>query len=201
MRGLGVVLLAVSLLAVGCGSSGTTSSSTSSTPTSQTTAGHTASWTGLGTKLADWETAHPRGTDGCSAGTCFGPKVQTGPNESSYEFVTVETTPETRVDGWTQNLGEGQIEAAAKVAVRQLLPKDTRTLQFFIDHENGSCAIWNVQSATLGRWFAAPKVGDPQGLMSIDLTGSNANGEPVWDPEKVTTANVSLGTTKLGTSC
>jgi hypothetical protein len=185
-----IALLAVPLLAVGCGSSNSAPSSTA--------------WTGLGATLPDWESAHPRGREGCSEGHCYGRKVQLGPNESQYEFITVETTgpPENRVDGYTQALGEGVIEATAKAAVQRLLPRDTRTLNFFVKHQNGSCGNWNVQSATLARWFAAnPHVGDPQGILGIDLYYANSNGESEYNPNKVSIANVSVGPTSHDASC
>ena len=197
-----IALLAV-LAFAGCGSSGTSSSSShpNISTTKPTTQAAVASWTGLGAKLSEWETAHPKRTEGCPAGTCFGTKVPTGSNESAYEFMTLETTPEGRVDGYSQALGEGISVAAARQAVRKLLPSDTTTVEKWTDHEGGSCLIWNVRSPTLGRWFAATKVGDPEGNMSIELSTENSSGEAEYNPEKVTVANVGLGATHHGIRC
>jgi ABC-type Fe3+-hydroxamate transport system substrate-binding protein len=204
VRLLALALAVVGLAAAGCGSSSNTASTTSGAASTQQGTPSASSWTGLGAKLPEWESVHPRGTEGCSAGYCYGGKVQLGPNESQYEFITVETSgpPDNRVDGYTQALGEGVIVAAAKAAVLKLLPSDTRTLAFWVEHQNGSCASWNVRSATLGRWFAAnPKVGDPQGIIGINLYTPNSNGESEYSPNKVSLANVGVAPERHGISC
>ena len=204
MRRTGTLLLVVPLLAMGgCGSSGSTSSNTG--PPSNAPGNNTAhpahAWTDLGAKLADWEAAHPRGTEGCSAGKCFGSKVQVGPSESQYEYVTVETTPEGRVDGYEQALGGDEvIPSVADRIVLSKLPRDARVLESFVDHENGSCKIINVRSKTLGRWFANPMVGDPSGTMGIDIHGINENGESTY-PDHLSVGSVGLGATHQGTPC
>jgi hypothetical protein len=200
------LLATAALLAAGCGSSSTTSSTTSIPGTAapeQNTLGHaTTGWTGLGATLADWESAHPRGREGCSAGTCYGSKVEVGPNESQYEYTTVETTPEGRVDGYTQALGGDEvIPGVAEHIALALFPHDTRVLESFVEHSaTGSCKSINVKSKTLGRWFAARKVGDPSGVMSIDLHGNNENGESTY-PGELSVAGVSLGPASRGTNC
>jgi hypothetical protein len=203
--GRGSILYAASvglvLLAAGCGSSSSTSSTTGSTTTAAGNNTAHAVHAGLGATLTDWEAAHPRGTEGCSAGECFGSRVQVSPNESQYEFVDVETTPEGRVDGYTQALGgDAVIPAVAKHIVLALLPRDTRVLETFVGHEGGSCEIINVRSKTLGHWFANPKVGDGSGVVSIDIHGDSENGESTY-PGNLSLAGVSLGPTHHGTAC
>ncbi len=155
----------------------------------------------MGAKLADWESAHPRGTEGCSQGKCFGSRVEVTQGESQYEYITVETTPEGRVDRYEQALGGDEVIAGvAEHIVLSKLPHDTRVLEAFVGHENGSCKIVNVRSKTLGRWFANPKVGDPSGVMSIDLHGVGANGESTY-PNHLSVASVGLGATQHGTAC
>jgi hypothetical protein len=201
--GVSVLLLAALALA-GCGSSSSTTGSTGATTTPVATATGTLGWTGMGATLADWERAHPKGSDGCSAGHCYGRKVQLNPGESMYEFTTTETSgpPEKRVTGYTQALGEGVILAAAKAAVLQVLPLDTKTLAFWVEHKAGSCALWNVRSATLGRWFAAnPHVGDSQGVLGIDLRYTNANGESEYDPNKLSIASIGVAANHRGDGC
>jgi hypothetical protein len=189
----------VGLLTAGCGSSSSNASSRSATEASTT---HAASgWTGFGAKLADWETAHPKGTEGCTQG-CYGTKVQTGPNESSYEFTVLSSGgAENRVDGYTQALPEGTGVVAAKEAVLKLLPSDTHPQEFWITRQNGSCANWNLKSATLARWLADPKIGDPQGIVGVVFSTPNANGEGEYNPNKVSFANVGVGPERHGISC
>jgi hypothetical protein len=199
---LGIVLLAAALLAGGCGSSNSSSTSASTSTAAENNASHAShGWTGLGARLPDWELAHARGTDGCPAGKCFGSRVQVGPSEAQYEYLSVETTPEGRVDGYTQALGGDEvIPGVAKHIVFALLPHDTRVLSTFVGHENGACKIINVQSKTLGRWFANPRVSDGSGVMSIDIHGIDENGESTY-PGELSRAEVELGPTHPGTAC
>jgi hypothetical protein len=128
--------------------------------------------------------------------------VQVGPNETQYEFVSVGTTPEGRVDGYTQALGGDEvIPGVATHIALALFPHDTRVLESFVQHgEGGSCKTINVQSKTLARWFADPKVGDPSGVMSIDLHGIDENGESTY-PGELSRAEVGLGPGTRATSC
>ena|ERR1035441_721588 len=200
-RRLVLMLATVPVLAIGCGSSSSTSNSGTSTTT--TTAAAPAAWTGFGATASDWQSVHPEGTEGCAPQHCYGPKVPTGTNESQYEFTSVSVSnAESRIDGYTQALGEGMIEAAAKAAVLGLLPRDTHTLEFWIEHQNGSCASWNVRSATLARWFATdPKIGDPQGIIGIVLYTPNVNGESEYRAGKIGFANVTVAPQRHGISC
>lgn len=195
---LAMVIL-LPMLAAGCGSSETTSSAGES----QTATTHAATgWTGYGAKVADWASAHEQGA-GCAPNQCSGPTVQTGPNESEHEFTSVDAGgAEDRIDGYTQALGESVIPAAAKQDVLALLPRDTHTLDFWVEHgTNGSCGLWNVQSATLAHWLADPKIGDPQGVLGIDLYKPNANGESEYSESGVAFANVTLAKNGHGTGC
>ena len=206
MRRLLVALVVLPM--VGCGSGGSGGVTTSSNSESQTTANtHVAfGWSGLGAKLSDFEAAHPRGTAGCEKGTCYGPKVatNTSPAEASYEFVSVSSNgAENRVDGYDQTIGESVIPNIAKHTVLQYMPRDTRTLDFWVEHgSNGSCGLWNLQSATLAKWFADPKIGDPQGHVIADLYKPNANGESEYsDSAGISFANVSVGEDHRGEGC
>lgn len=196
MNRLALALLAVPLLAAGCGSSSSASSTSGSTKTTapgEKTAHVAHGWTGLGATLADFEAAYPRGTAGCSLGKCFGSKAEVGPEESQYEYVTVETTPEGRVDGYEQALGGDEvIPSVAEHIVLSKFPHDTRVIESYVTHENGECKTLVVQSRTLGRWFANPKTGDAAGFMNIDLHGVNESGESTY-PDHLSVANVSLG--------
>ncbi len=106
------------------------------------------------------------------------------------------------MDGYEQALGDRTSLAVAKADVLKLLPSDTTTTAFWIDHENGSCALWNLKSLTLGRWFAADKkVGDSQGALGVDLSAHDSNDESVFNPNNVSIAIVSIAPAKKGTSC
>ncbi len=200
-----VGICAVLLAAAGCG----TTSTKTATPASTSIASGAASpgtWTGLGATLTAWESAHPKGSggsgSGCSGEGCYGAQV-TDNDEPTYEFTAFSTggPPEYRVTGYEQALGDGTSLEAAKADVLKLMPPDTVVTGFWVTHEDGSCASWNLQSKTLGRWFATKKVGDPRGDIGVLLDSDNSNDEPTFDAKDVSRASVGVAPERRGTSC
>jgi hypothetical protein len=117
--------------------------------------------------------------------------------------VDLSTTgpPDNRVDGYTQAFPVGTSVAAAKLEVLALMPSDTKTTAFFIHHDSSghTCELWNVQSPTLGKWFSTKKVGDPQGVMGIDL--STINTQQAFSAKNVTQAVIGTGAAGHRTNC
>jgi hypothetical protein len=199
-------LMAIAVLALaGCGSSGG-SSAGHRTGTSRTTSTDNSSpgaWNGFGAKLVDWEGTHPKQTAGCPAGTCFGNKL-TISGATTYQFQLLTTTgpPESRVDGYEQAFNEETPVAAARAEVLKLMPSDTHTLSFSVQHtSSGSCAFWNLQSATLGKYLSAPKVGDARGVIGIDLSSETSSGESAYSPSDIRTATIWIAPLSSGTDC
>jgi hypothetical protein len=201
------VCTAVAALAAGCGSS---SSATTSTPAAAATSTPAptprvvSGWTGMGAPLSSFASAHPKNLAHCSAGTCFGSQL-TNSEGSTTEFTLVQTTggPDGRVDGYTQAFNDGTTVAEAKGAVLALMPRATKTTAYFIQHDgNGAtCAFWNVQSATLGKWFSTPKVGDSRGVMGIELSTVDANGNAIFKAGDVTEAIINLAPVDRSQNC
>jgi hypothetical protein len=200
--GLALIASLVLIAATGCGATSTKTVTPASTSAASGTASPGA-WTGLGAKLSDWETAHPKNSTGCSAGGCYGARVMAD-GSLMDQFVLVSTTgaPEYRVDGYEQAIGDGTPLATAKAAVLGLLPKDTRTTAFWIAHtETGSCALWNLQSKTLGQWFGGKKVGDPQGHLGIVLASATTEGTSAFAPNNVPHASINIAPEEKGGNC
>jgi hypothetical protein len=201
--------LAVAGLAAGCGGSTSTKSSTSAAQSrvpSSTASAHSG-WTGMGAPLSAFKTAHSPQTSpaACPQGGCYGNGVfpaYVGQGQCC-EFVDLSTAglPDNRVDGYTQAFPVGTSIALATNLVRILMPSDTTTTTFFIHHDSTghTCAIWNVQSHTLGQWFSAKKVGDPQGVMGIDL--NTINTQQVFSAKNVTQAVIGTGAVGHATNC
>jgi hypothetical protein len=212
---VGGVGLAVAVLAAGCGSSTSTTTDRSATQSQAPTspAGAHSGWTGIGAPVSAFESAHPPVTG--QAGYGSGPTYP-GPGQCC-EFTELSTTrpPVNRVDGYTQALAIGTSVAAAKLEVLALMPSDTTTTAFFIrrDSFGHTCAMWNVQSPTLGKWFSASKtaalagvpagtaqaIGDPHGVMGIDL--NTMNTQKVFSANNVTQAVISTTTTTHSMDC
>jgi hypothetical protein len=97
---------------------------------------------------------------------------------------------------------DGTSVGAAKAAVLALMPHDTRTTLFTVVHTStGSCALWNFKSPTLGRWFAAKKVGDPQGQIGVVLSIATESGESAFESNNVSGANVGIAAEETGGNC
>jgi hypothetical protein len=199
-------MLVAGVLLAGCGSSSSSGVSNETTQ-SALAKGSPGAWTGFGAKLADWESAHPKGSGGSGSGCtnegCYGEELRVG-GETIHQFTGFSTTgaPEYRVEGYEQALPDGTSISSAKSAVRALLPRDTRSgLVLVNDSETGSCAFWNLKSRTLGRWFDTNKIGDTQGQVTVVFDTLNSSDEPKFSPSNVTHAGVSVGATQKGTNC
>ena len=197
-------VLAAAVLTVGCGGSTSTKSSTSA---AQSSAGPPSGWTGMGAPLSAFETAHsPQTSPGaCPQGGCYGNGVfpAYGGQGQCCEFVDLSTIgpPDNRVDGYTQAFPVGTSIASAMNLVRILMPSDTTTTAFFIRHDSSghTCGLWNVQSPTLGKWFSTKRVGDPQGVMGIDL--NTINTQRVFSAKNVTQAVIGTDAASHATNC
>jgi hypothetical protein len=202
LKRLTPVLPTVMFLVVGCGGTSTTTPTAASTPVASTSVSPRG-WTGMGAKLSDWATAHPANPGGCEEIPCYGGRIVDG-GQTTNEFSGVTTTgaPAYRIDGYHQAIGDGTALAAAKAAVRRLLPSDTKVIAFWITHStSGSCASWNLKSETLGRWFAEKKVGDARGDLGIDFFAYNSSDEPVFKPGDVSNAIISIAPAQRETNC
>ena len=193
--------LAVAAFAAGCGGS----SSPSGNPTGPRAAskGPEAkpavlpphSWSGLGAPLTRFASAHP-----AQGGGGFG----RGPaGRKCCEFVALTTTgpPDNEVNGYLQELATGTPLATAKLQVLALMPSDTTTVAFWNQRDSGGrmCALWNLRSATLGRWFDTKYFGDRRGVMRVILR--TVHTAQVFDASNVTQAIVSTGANSHHTRC
>jgi len=164
-------------------------------PAHASTSGAPSGWTGMGARLSAFRAAYPRVASEDGYGSAPG-----HPPGQCCEFHDVSTTglAGDRVDGYTQAFSSGTGLAAAKLKVLALMPRDTVTTAFFIqDYAGTTCALWNVRSSTLGRWFA--RVGDAEGVMSIDL--NTLNTQTAFSPNDVTEAAISTGPATHSSSC
>ncbi len=193
---------------VGCGAAaGTASAPTPSIaptvePTAVPTAAPTptalpASFGYLGATVAQFKAAH--GADSgpgaiCTAvNACFGPSLvndESGP-APTYEFGNVSVDGGI-VSGYSMNFATGTTIADAKAAVLAWLPRDTVTTLYKVDHNNGSCVLWNLRSPTLARELGTPKIGDPQGELGVTLGYVTSDLTNLYDPNNVEHADISV---------
>jgi hypothetical protein len=164
------VIFAISALAVASGAeTGFASSTTLS---------------GFGATVGDWTKAHPKNLSGCPAGTCYGGFVTTG-GQRQTQFILAQTN-DGRIVGYVQNIADGTSLADAKAQALALLPSDTKTISFSVQHDGGTCADWNLRSATLGK--ALKSYGDGHGNIGIELNTLLTDGSDGYNTRDINTA-------------
>jgi hypothetical protein len=190
---IAALLAAASCVLLGCGNTNRGHSDRSAR------LGQSGRWAGLGARLADWESAHPRGKgsglEGCTREGCFGARLKLG-TQTTYEFTSVQkTSAQGRIYGYEQGLPAGTPLEAAKARVLALFPRDAKTQGFRVFHAversydplGDSCAIWNLKSHALGLLLVDT---DPSGEISVILSRNDVYYLPRFEPANVTNAIV-----------
>lgn len=159
---------------------------------------------GIGATVAEMKDAHglARGPGQvCTAkDSCFGARVTDATSGKTYLFTSVDIASGLIV-GYTQNFRNGTSLAAAEKAILRWFPADAVMGPLTVDDNGGSCGMFNITSPTLGTLFANPKVGDPQGVVGVELNYINANLNIVYDPHNVQEADVYVGPINPSDSC
>ena len=150
--------------------------------------------TGIGATLAAFKAVHPV-DDGlphvCSASdSCFGPELTNAEYGKTYQFINMLIAVG-RITGYQQNFPPGTNVATAESEIIQLMPRDASMGAVSIDNNSGSCAMFDVTSPSLGSVFSNQAIGDPQGVVGVELTYINANGNLYYDPNNIQEANLS----------
>lgn len=109
-----------------------------------------------------------------------------------------------RVDLYTQAFPDGTNidEAWAQVSGADAQRQPRRPLSWCSTTPWGRPArFWDIESATLGKWFSGPKVGDSKGVMGIELSTVDSSGNTIYEPSHATTANVDLAPVDQSQNC
>ena len=80
--------------------------------------------------------------------------------------------------------------AEVEASLKAMLPPDVAFPPVTLDKNAGSCGMLNIMSPTLAKELAAPKIGDPQGVIGIELNSINANLDSFYDPSNIQTASL-----------
>lgn len=158
----------------------------------------------LGSSIADFTTAHGADTGPgaiCSSpNSCFGVDVTNDESGATFEFVNTSVDDD-MVDGYQMNFPNGTTIADAKAAVLAWLPRDTAATFFAVDHTGGSCGLWNLRSGTLGTLLGTPTIGDPQGVLGVDFSYTDANLNITYNPNNIQDASIDVAPNSLSNSC
>jgi hypothetical protein len=191
------------MLLAACGSSYSTATTTSAAKTAPNTAttlapsagAIAAKLAGIGSTVAHIMVLHGRDEVAgglCSSGpVCFGAPIHNTEGDK-FQFADVSAV-DGIVDGYTQAFPTDTNLSAARSQILLWLPEDATISAFTIDHNGGSCALFNITSPTLATVFrAVPAIGDPQGVLGVELSYTDANKNIVYDPDNVQRARISI---------
>jgi hypothetical protein len=140
---------------------------------------------GFGDTLRQWAAAFPEDTNGCSAGSCYGPAVRN--STAAFEFTYI-TTQKGRVDGFDLALRRGTTEVRAELQVAELFPGDIQMSSLNVIHRDSfgnACAVYNLSSKTIAHIFGNHAFGDSNGTVGVELAAVLPNGNTTYNPGNV----------------
>lgn len=201
-------MFGVALLTGACGSATTANMSTVSSGGSESTVGAATSatpgaLTGMGATVAQMGAQHgvdqiPGGA--CSAEPhCFGASIKNDEN-ALYQFTSI-SVGNGLIDGYSQAFLPNTTLANAESGVLQWLPPDSRMSAVTPDNNGGGCAMFNITSPTLAKLFTDPKIGDPQGVVGVQVGYIDANLTQVYDPNNIQHAYLTIGPSDPTAAC
>lgn len=159
---------------------------------------------GVGSTVSSWRRAYrvDRKRSGqCEPkNACFGSSLRNSDSGHTYQFTNVDEAGGV-VDIYQENFRNGTTVQQVERALEQSLPANVGRPKLVVGNIGGSCGLINVTSRTLGGELGNPKIGDPQGVVGIELQDLSASHTSVFNPKNVQTAIVAVGPLSLFESC
>jgi len=160
--------------------------------------------TGIGATVAQMGRRHGvsyiRGGLCSAAPHCFGPGFS---NEEGrgYQFTAV-SVGDGIISEYTQAFNSNTTLSQAEAQILEWLPSDAQMSPVVIDHNGGSCAMFNITSSVLAKIFSAhPKIGDPTGVLGVELGYIDSNLNQVYNPNNIEHADLSVTPTDPTAAC
>jgi hypothetical protein len=136
--------------------------------------------TGFGATVSAWNGAHKQ-THNYAGFTAYGRTIST-PQGKTPQFTEV-MTDSGRITQFIEVLPKNSSLATAEKAALAQLPSGTAPKALVV---TGSCAFWNLSSATL-----QSAVGSP--FVAVEMSYEDASGSPFWLPNTVNTMTFQTG--------
>ena len=159
---------------------------------------------GIGSSIAEMKSVHgvARGPGVyCTVkNSCFGTPLMNDETGKTYQFTGI-LTGDGLILGYDQNFVRGTTAASAIAQILRWLPKDAKVGKLTIDHIGGHCGLLNITSATLSRVLSSPKIGDPTGVVGVDLNYITSNLVIVYNPKNVEFASLDIVPVNPKDSC
>ncbi len=97
------------------------------------------------------------------------------------------------IGGYQQNFTDNTAASVAEQEVLHWLPADSTMTALKVDRHGGSCGLFNITSPTLAALFSAhPQIGDPQGVLGVELSYTDSNLNITYDANNVQDASISV---------
>lgn len=139
-----------------------------------------ANITGFGATISAWNGAHTQ-THNYAGFPAYGRTIST-PQGKTPQFTQV-MTDSGRISQFIEVLPKNSSLATAEKAALAQLPSGTAPKALVV---TGSCAFWNLSSATL-----TSAVGSP--FVAVEMSYEDASGSPFWLPNTVNTMTFQTG--------
>lgn len=135
-----------------------------------------------------------------AANACFGGGLRNDESGETYQFTTVLVAAGL-ITGYEQNFPPDTSLSTAKSEVLQWMPKDATMGPVTVDHNGGSCGLTDITSPTLAKLFSAPAIGDPQGVIGVEFSYTDANLDLSYDPNNIQDASMSVAPSDPTAGC
>lgn len=207
MKARTATILFCAVVVAGCGGSSggssTTSRKTKRPAKASTPAVVIHGWKGFGAPVKAFASLHPRSSGGSCTSGCYG-SPESDAQGALWEFTALTSAgPGNRVIGYDQAFPVGTPIETAERGVLALMPAGTHPVgRLIVAHaSDGSCALWNLQSATLAKWFATPKIGDVKGQVGVEFDEVASNYQSAYKPSDITGASVGIAPVTKADAC
>jgi hypothetical protein len=144
--------------------------------------------TGFGATISAWNRAHTQ-THNYAGFPAYGPSIST-PQGKTPQFTQVMSDGG-RVTQFIEVLPKNSTLSTAEKAALAQLPSGTAPKALVV---TGSCAFWNLSSATL-----KSAVGSP--FVAVEMSYEDASGSPFWLPNTVNTMTFQTGKGQTNDVC
>lgn len=105
------------------------------------------------------------------------------------------------MSGYDESFVKDTSASTVVAEIMRTMPAGSTVTPIVVEDNGGSCGLFTISGPTLAQELGAPKIGDTQGIVGVELANVGANLNPVYDPSNVQTASLTVVAPDLTTSC
>lgn len=126
---------------------------------------------GFGATQSDWNQNHTQDSRYATNGV-YNPTAGLGPDDRHNAKYYLVSTAEGRITSYTMRFPNGQLLSASTLESMQEFPSDATVLW---QQNKDTCTQMEIKSATLGSVLGSKAIGDPEGMVFIELYTSHSD--------------------------